>query len=80
MLSLRKGDRTAEIHLSHKLKEKYSEIVPVLSGTGSKAKITLFGRRKDDPTRVEQIISQAWKSGDAVRIVWDESGTLPTRT
>jgi hypothetical protein len=78
MPSFLKGDSTADIHLSLEVKNKYSEIVPVLSGTGAKSKITLFGRRKDDASKLEQIISQAWKSGDAVRIVWDEGGTIPT--
>ncbi len=59
----------ADIYLSRQLKLTYREIIPVLSGRGSKATITLFGRRRDDPSRLELILSRPWKPGEEINIV-----------
>ncbi len=47
------GETATDIQLSASIKTKYSEIVPVLSGQGDKAFITLLGRLRDNPERLE---------------------------
>lgn len=66
----------AEIRLPRSIKDKYGEIVPVLSGHGGESMITLFGRLRDDPSKLEKIISRAWEPDEQVSIIWEESGVL----
>ncbi len=72
------GEIATDIQLSANIKTKYSEIVPVLSGKGDKAFITLLGRRRDDPEQLEKIISRPWKEGEPVQIVWEDVGAVST--
>ena len=60
-----------DIHLSRDLKVKYSEIVPMLSGRGNRSSITLLGRRRDNPSKLEKILSRPWLPGEPINIVWD---------
>lgn len=71
---------TATLKLSSRLKDTYSEIVPVLSGQGKACSITLLGRRRDDPSKLDKILSQAWKQGERVSIVWSEDSQSSTQT
>ncbi len=73
---LRRGTKrsdTAKLHLSRDLSLAYSEIIPILSGSGKCTCITLLGRRRDDPQVLDKVLSQAWKPGEAVQIVWEAS-------
>ncbi len=72
------GETATDIQLSAGIKTKYSEIVPVLSGRGDKAFITLLGRRRDNPERLEKITSRPWKEGEPVNIVWEDVGATST--
>ncbi len=62
-----------EIRLPRSIKTKYSEIVPVLSGQGPACSITLLGRLRDDPAKLDKILTQLWKPGEKVTIHWEES-------
>jgi hypothetical protein len=66
----------AKIKLSRKIKEQYSEIVPVLSGRGGQCSLTLLGRRRDDPSQLEKIVTHPWKPTDNVSIEWVDEGTV----
>ena len=61
------------IRLSRSLKQAYSEIVPVLHGQGNGASLTLLGRRRDDPSKLETLLTRPWTLGEPVRIVWVDS-------
>ena len=61
----------ANIFLPHDIRLTYSEIIPVLSGRGNKATVTLFGRRRDNPSKLDKILSRPWEQGDAINIIWD---------
>ncbi len=67
------GDDSAGIRLSRSLRQAYSEIVPVLHGQGNGASLTLLGRRRDDPSKLETLLTRPWTMGDPVRIVWVDS-------
>ncbi len=60
----------ASILLPRELKATYSEIIPVLSGRGNEAPLTLFGRRRNNPAKPEPILSQPWKAGEEIHILW----------
>lgn len=62
---------STEIHLSRDLKLRYTEIVPMLSGRGNRSSITLLGRRRDNPSKLDKILSRPWEQGDAINIIWD---------
>ncbi len=64
----------AKIHLSQNLKAIYSEIIPVLSGQGNKSMLTLMGRRRDQPSKLDPILSQPWEQGESITIVWEDGG------
>ncbi len=66
------GGITADLHLSRHLKVTYSEIVPVLHGQGNETSLTLLGRRRDDPSKLETLLSQPWQPGEPVQIVWED--------
>lgn len=71
---------TAKIHLSPEIKKKYSEIVPVLSGKGNSCSITLLGRRRDDPKKLDRILTRAWQQDEPVSIVWDAPPPLSSHS
>ncbi len=72
---------TAKIQLSPDIKKKYSEVIPVLSGHGDECSITLLGRRRDDPTKLDKLLTQPWKADEPVSIAWAGDARLsPDRT
>jgi hypothetical protein len=73
-----KREGVTNIHLSARIKSVYSEIVPVLSGQGNNAAITLFGRRRDNPDQLEKIVSRPWTEGAPVEIVWEDAPAVST--
>jgi len=73
---------TAKIYLSSDIKNRYVEVIPVLSGQGKECSITLLGRRRDDPTKLDKILSQPWQAGESVSIAWRDdprSSALPKK-
>jgi len=66
----------AKIQLASQIREKYIEVIPVLSGRGNDCSITLLGRRRDDPSRLDKILAQPWKQGDSISIVWIKNQKL----
>jgi len=72
------GDLTANLHLSPNLKAQYSEIIPVLHGQGQQSSLTLLGRRRDDPSKLDTLLSQPWQPGEPVQIVWQDASKPST--
>lgn len=67
-----------KIHLSPEIKIQYQQIIPVLSGRGDDCILTLLGRRRDDPARLDKILTQPWTFGEPVSIAWQEELALKT--
>jgi len=67
---------TAKIQLSPDIKKRYTEVIPVLSGQGKECSLTLLGRRRDDPTKLDRILSQPWKADEPVSIAWGDEPRL----
>jgi len=64
--------------LSRNLKTTYIELVPVLHGQGDETSLTLLGRLREDPTKLETVLSRPWKPGERVRIVWEDAPATST--
>jgi hypothetical protein len=69
---------TSEIRLSPEIKAVYSEVIPVLSGRGKNCSITLLGRRRDDPAKLDKILTQPWRSNEPITIKWSREEGLET--
>ena len=72
----KRGTKTGKIQLSPDIKQTYSEIIPVLSGHGKQCALTLLERRRDDPDKLDQLLTQPWKANDPISIVWKQSPSV----
>jgi len=52
----------------------------VLSGRGKHASLTLVGRRRDDPAKLEEILSRNWQPGEGVEIAWKDDAAAAKQT